>query len=93
NDNPIAAPVNYLGAVAAAKKMAEKQLDLVSVNQAIQQFRAMEDRNPASLDEMVKTHYLREVPKAPYGMTLIYDPASGTARIVQAPPQAQPAGR
>lgn len=83
-DNPIAAPVNYLGAVGAAKKMAEKTIDSTTLNQAIQRFRAMEDRNPESLDELVRTHYLQALPKPPYGMKFVYDAQSGQARVVRA---------
>ena len=82
--NPIAAPVNYLGAVGAAKKYAEKTIDSTSLNQAIQQFRAMEDRNPESLAELVKAQYLPQLPKPPYGMKFVYDPQSGQARVVRA---------
>ena len=81
--NPITAPVDYLGAVAKGKKVAEKQIDLVQLNQAIQMFQANEDRLPKDLDEVVAKHYLGAIPKAPYGMRIIYDPATGKVQIVK----------
>jgi hypothetical protein len=80
--NPITAPVDYLGAVAKGKKFAEKQVDLAQLKQSIQFFQANEDRFPKSLDEMISKHYLGEIPKAPYGMQIIYDPATGNVKIV-----------
>src|SRR5688572_12334728 len=63
--NPITAPVDYLGAVAQAKKVSEKQIHLVSLNNAIQQFNAMEERFPKDLNELVEKHYLGSVPTPP----------------------------
>src|SRR2546430_7618187 len=36
--NPVTAPVDYLGALAKAKKNSEKTIDTVALNQAVQQF-------------------------------------------------------
>ena len=47
--NPITAPVDYLGAVAKAKKSSEKTIEVVSLNQAVQQFNAAEGRYPKDL--------------------------------------------
>jgi hypothetical protein len=80
--NPITAPVDYLGAVAKGKKFAEKQIDLAQLKQAIQFFQANEDRLPKSLDEMISKHYLGQIPKAPYGMQIVYDPATGNVKVV-----------
>jgi len=84
--NPITAPVDYLGAVAKGKKFAEKQIDLAQLKQSIQMFQANEDHLPKSLDEMVSKHYLGQIPKAPYGMQIIYDPSNGDVKIVQKQP-------
>ena len=80
--NPITAPVDYLGAVAAAKKSEDKNLDLVSINQAINQFEAAEGRKPKSLEELVETKYLVSIPKPPHGMKIVFDPIKSTVKIV-----------
>src|SRR5437763_11626669 len=66
--NPLTAPVDYLGAVAKAKKSAEKTIDAVNLNQAIQQFSAAEGRYPKDLNELVTEKYMPRLPDAPYGM-------------------------
>ena len=81
--NPITAPVDYLGAVGQAQKYAEKQIDLASINQAIQQFNVGEGRNPKDLQELVSEHYLGKIPDAPYGYKIVYDAASGTVQVVK----------
>src|SRR2546422_9768784 len=48
--NPLTAPVDYLGAIAKAKKSAEKTVETVSLNQAIQQFSVAEGRYPKDLN-------------------------------------------
>lgn len=80
--NTITGPVDYLGAVAKGKKFAEKQIDLAQLKQSIQFFQASEDRFPKSLEEMVSKHYLGEIPKAPYGMQIVYDPATGDVKVI-----------
>ena len=84
--NPITAPVDYLGAVAKAKKHSEKTLDLVAVRQAIELYHAQEDHYPKELKELVRQNFIREIPPAPYGMVYTYDPADGQVKIVAAPP-------
>ncbi len=80
--NPITAPVDYLGAVAAAKKYSEKSIDLAQLTHTIQQFYYSEDRYPTDLNEMVRMRYLAAVPTAPYGMQIEYNPQNGQVRIV-----------
>ena len=80
--NPITAPVDYLGAVANAKQHAEKVIDLTAINQAIQMFNVEEGRNPTNLNELITKQYLREIPKAPYGNTIVYNPTNGQVSIV-----------
>jgi hypothetical protein len=82
--NPITAPVDYLGAVGQAKKYSEKVIDTAQLSQTIQQFHEMEDRYPKSLEELVTTHYLPAMPKAPYGMKFQYDPATGQVKVIRA---------
>ena len=81
--NPITAPVDYLGAVGAAKKHAEKVIDTVSITQAVDLFHAQEDRFPKDLNELVTTHYLQSIPPAPYGMKITYDPINGQVKVVK----------
>jgi hypothetical protein len=80
--NPLTAPVDYLGAVAKAKKTAEKTVDTVSLNQAVQQFSVAEGRYPKDLNELVTEKYLPRLPEAPYGMQITYDPKSGEVKVV-----------
>jgi uncharacterized lipoprotein YajG len=83
--NPITAPVDYLGAVAKAKKHSEKVIDTTSMNQAIQLFYAQEDRFPKDLQELVAKHYIGGIPPAPNGMRWAYNPQSGEMRAVPQP--------
>lgn len=80
--NPITAPVDYLGAIAKAKKAAEKTIDTVAINSAIQQFNVQEGRYPKDLDELVAQKYLISVPAPPYGMKIEYDAVQGKVKIV-----------
>lgn len=81
--SPITAPVDYLGAVAQAKKHSEKVIDVAQLNQAIMFFHEAEDRFPTDLNELVAKNYLREIPKAPYGMKIVYDASTGDVRVVK----------
>src|SRR5262245_39901268 len=83
--NPVTAPVDYLGAVAQAKKFSEKAINLAALNNAIQQFNAMEERFPKDLNELVEKRYLANLPIAPAGMRLAYNPQSGEVRILKQP--------
>jgi len=80
--NPVTAPVDYLGAVVKAKKSAEKTIDTVSLNQAIQQFSVAEGRYPKDLNELVTEKYMPRLPDPPYGMKLVYDATKGEAKVV-----------
>jgi hypothetical protein len=82
--NPVTAPVDYLGAVAKAKKAAEKSLDTSAINQAVQLFQAQEGRLPKSLNELVTKQYLRSLPPPPNGMKYDYNPQTGQVRVVAA---------
>ncbi|MGC8742386.1 MAG: hypothetical protein ACP5T0_00720 [Verrucomicrobiia bacterium] len=80
--NPITAPVDYMGAVAKAKKYSDKTLDLVSLKRAIQEFEAGEGRFPKDLNELVSEHYLPSLPKPPTGMKIEYDGKTGEVKLV-----------
>ena len=83
--NPLLAPVDYLGAQAKGKRIATKTIGIADVQQAIQKFQAMEERFPASLQELVQQHYLGRIPETPQGFRWIYDPATGQANMIRNP--------
>lgn len=80
--NPLTAPVDYLGAAAKAKRTAEKTVDTVALNQAIQLFYAQEGRYPKSLSELVGPNYLSKLPQPPPGMKFDYNPTTGQLKAV-----------
>ena len=80
--NPLTAPVDYLGAVAKAKKFSEKTVDTASINQAVQLFYAQEDRFPKDLNELVAKHYIGALPQAPAGQRWAYNPQTGELKAV-----------
>ena len=80
--NPVTAPVDYLGAVAGAKKKMEGNIGLSSMTQAIQQFQIAEGRLPKELSELVTKGYLGQIPKPPYQMRYQYNPATGELAVV-----------
>src|SRR6266480_2258630 len=71
--NPVTAPVDYLGALAKAKKSSEKTIDTVTLNQAVQQFNVAEGRYPKDLNELITEKYMPRLPEPPYGMKIVYD--------------------
>ena len=81
SSSPILAPVEYLGAAATGKRNAEKTIDTVSLNRAIQAFSATEGRLPKDLSELSPA-YLPKLPPPPYGMKYDYNPASGDVKVV-----------
>jgi hypothetical protein len=81
--NPLTAPVDYLGAVGQAKIHAEKVLDITSVRQAIQMFYASEGRYPSTLEELVSSGYLHTLPQLPGGYRWDYNPRTGEIRVVR----------
>jgi hypothetical protein len=81
--SPITAPVDYLAAVAKAKQFAEKKIDVAQIEKAVTFFHEAEDRFPKDMDELVQKHYLAAIPKAPYGMEIVYDPNTGTVKVVK----------
>ena len=82
--NPVTAPVDYLGAVAKAKRTAVKVTDLASVKQAIQIFHSEEERFPKDLNELITKQYIPALPTAPYQMKYRYNAANGEVTIVPA---------
>lgn len=80
--NPITAPVDYLGAVGAAQKQAQRVADLTPVQQAVRAFQAGEDRLPANLQELVSEGYIPRLPAPPRGAQLAYNPTTGQVKFV-----------
>ena len=80
--NPITAPVDYLGAVAKAKKTSVKVVDIATLKQAIDIFKQEEDRYPKDLNELVAKQYMPALPAPPYQMKYQYDPATGAVKVV-----------
>ncbi|MCX7871786.1 MAG: hypothetical protein N2487_00715 [Verrucomicrobiae bacterium] len=80
--NPLTAPVDYMGAAAKAKKYSEKTIDIVNLKRAIQEFQAGEGRLPNDLNELVAEKYLNSIPQPPQGMKIVYDPKTGEVKIV-----------
>ncbi|MDB6054549.1 MAG: hypothetical protein JWN25_2072 [Verrucomicrobiales bacterium] len=80
--NPVAAPANYLGALAKGQQSAIKTIDSTSLNKAVELFYAQEGRYPKDLQELVANKYIGEVPKAPIGMQINYDPKTGKVNVV-----------
>jgi hypothetical protein len=80
--NPVTAPVDYLGAVAKAKKTSIKVADVASLKQAINVFKQEEDRYPKDLNELVSKQYIPALPAPPYQMKYQYDAASGEVKVI-----------
>ncbi len=80
--NPLTAPVDYLGAVAKAKRFADKTVDKAALDRAIQLFYAQEDRFPKDLNELVAKHYIASLPTLPPGLRYAYNPQTGDLRVV-----------
>jgi hypothetical protein len=83
--NPLTAPVDYIGAVGQAQRVAEKTTITVSVDKAVQAFYAGEDRFPTNLNELVTQQYLPVLPPPPRGTLYDYNPASGQVSLRPAP--------
>jgi hypothetical protein len=81
--NPVTAPVDYLGAVNKARKAAVRNIDLAYVKNAIQLYQAQEDHYPPSLDDLVKKHYIAEIPTPRPGSRLDYNAKTGEIKFVR----------
>ena len=79
----LTAPVDYLNAATKAEIKAQKDVDVVGVNKAIDMFASQEGRNPKDLAELVAKGYLRAIPKTPFGTKLEYDAGTGTVTVVK----------
>ena len=84
NDGVLAAPVDYIGAVGNARNYSIKQIDLAQLNQAIQQFNAVNGRYPKDLQELIP-NYVAKIPDVPAGYRITYDATSGKVEVVSQP--------
>ena len=75
------APVKYIGAAVTNQQIATKTIDLVALNQEVQLFNVQEGRYPKSLDELVAKQYISQLPVAPVGSRIVYDPAQGKVTL------------
>lgn len=82
--NPAMAPVDYGNVLAKGKKSSEAKIAISTFEKAIQTFKAMEGRLPASLEELQKEGHLTKMPKTPYGMKFTYDSKTGKVDAVMA---------
>lgn len=80
--NPLAAPVEYLGATARAKTSSQNKIALASLQQAIQMYQIENGSFPPSLEDLVKAGQIRSLPALPQGTRYQYDPRSGTVSVV-----------
>lgn len=74
----------YVKSLGEAQKSANKTIDVSYINQALQLFNVQEGRYPKTLQELVP-NYVAKIPDAPIGSKLVYDPASGTVKVVPTP--------
>jgi hypothetical protein len=79
--NPLTAPADYVGALAQAKKYADKTIDVSYLNQAVQQFNVQEGRYPKILEELTP-NYVAKIPDAPIGYKIDYDATKGEVKVV-----------
>jgi hypothetical protein len=80
--HPAPSSANYLGTLMQADKYAVKTIDVSYLNQAIQLFNTQEGHLPKDLNELVP-NYVAKIPDAPYGSKIVYDPGSGTVKVVK----------
>ena len=72
----------YLGSITKAQQTMIGKIDTVAIDQAIARFYTDKGRFPKDLNELVTTRYLSEMPPAPNGKKLEYDPKTGTVKLV-----------
>jgi len=89
--NPILAPVDYMTAAIAARRRAMEQAALAQLVTDIKTFRLMQERYPASLEELAKWRGA-PLPTLPEGLGYKYDPKSGALEVVDVPLKRSPPG-
>lgn len=77
-----ATPANNSSPVVQPEVYAQKKMDLSSLTQAVQQYKAAEGNYPKTLQDLVPD-YIAKIPAAPPGYKINYDPDSGSVTVVQ----------
>ncbi len=78
----LTAPVDYIDATMRAGENTKGTLALGAMKKAIESFQQLEERNPDTLDELVKTGYLKVMPSTPHGQEFEYNAATGEVKLV-----------
>jgi len=73
--NPATAPLDYIGATGQAGNRAKYKIQILNAETAIRNFRTLNDRNPANLQE------IEGLPQLPGGIQWIYNPQTGQIGI------------
>jgi hypothetical protein len=73
---------DYAKNLSTALPRAAALIDIASIQRAINQFQAMEGRNPKSLEELVAMRYLPQLPPVPQGKRLSYDAVTAKVELV-----------
>jgi hypothetical protein len=82
-NNPVTAPVDYVGAAVKQQQSAIKTVDTAALNQAVQLFNVQEGRYPKDINELVEKKYIGKLPNTPVGMKLSYDATAGKVSVVK----------
>ena len=77
------APLDYLSQAGKAEQSMEKNIDVASLNNALQLFNVQEGRFPKDLNELVEKKYIGKVPAPPFGMKLQYDAKDGKVAVIK----------
>ena len=75
-------PANNSSPVVQPEVYAQKKMDLSSLTQAVQQYKAAEGNYPKTLQDLVPD-YIAKIPAAPPGYKINYDPDSGSVTVMQ----------
>jgi hypothetical protein len=81
SENPLDAPARYGSALARGQKLAEKTVDVAALTKAIEMFQVDKGRLPKDLNELVAGGFIRQIPPAPSGMKIVYDPNTGAVKM------------
>ena|ERR1051325_2135532 len=79
----VSAPVDYLGALGRGQQKATKEVDIASLQSAIQLFQVDKGRLPRDLNELVQEKFIPQIPNPPYGTKLDYNPTTGEVKVVK----------
>lgn len=81
-EEAVSAPGRYIDANMRARHQAQVTSATSSINSAIRMFSVAEGRNPASLNELMETGYMSQMPDLPSGASYSYNPQSGQVTIL-----------